>query len=170
MPNHKSASAHAPRRSSADTDSRSATPSQVQVSVQVGTRWDNYASLRDPGTDSQSMHKVPSSSSCPDLEPGTIYNARSRAPSVVECDPRSPPHSAGGAFPLAWSAQIGQASAERGGKTPSPPPLSPSSPTAPCASYPPFLMSRRDSRKIPDLEASAKSKAHVFLKVCSLMI
>ncbi|XP_042889089.1 uncharacterized protein LOC122264321 [Penaeus japonicus] len=75
MPNHKSASAHAPRRSSADTDSRSATPSQVQVSVQVGTRWDNYASLRDPGTDSQSMHKVPSSASCPDLEPGTIYNA-----------------------------------------------------------------------------------------------
>ncbi|XP_069976208.1 uncharacterized protein [Penaeus vannamei] len=108
MPSQRSASsAHAPRRPSADADSRSATPSQVQVSVQVGTRWDNYTCLREAAADGLALRRVPASASCPDLEPADVSHARSRAPSVVECDPRSPPHSAGGAFPLAWSAQIG---------------------------------------------------------------
>ncbi|XP_068224692.1 MAP kinase phosphatase with leucine-rich repeats protein 1-like [Palaemon carinicauda] len=105
------------RRTSTDSE-RSLTPSQIQMYVQVGTRWDTCTPLLESGSETESaLHRSGASYSCPNLAPrnrkSSIINVRK--PSDVEtlAAYRTSPHSAGGAFPLRWSTNFSYQGARR---------------------------------------------------------
>ncbi|XP_064091660.1 uncharacterized protein LOC135205241 [Macrobrachium nipponense] len=170
------------RRTSTDSD-RSLTPSQIQMYVQVGTRWDKCTPLLEAGNvTGDPLYRNGSSYSCPNLAPSTRKNSiiSARKPSDVATLAlyRSSPLSAGAAFPLRWSTNFSYQGDRRASLGPNQDRGESRRLSAPCRGTPdcssaspptdtPFEhhMSKRDSRKMQDLEITPSAKGVSFLKV-----
>ncbi|XP_066989388.1 uncharacterized protein [Macrobrachium rosenbergii] len=172
------------RRTSTDSE-RSLTPSQIQMYVQVGTRWDKCTPLLEVGNvTGDPLHRNGSSYSCPNLTSRTrkssIISARKPSDVATLALYRSSPLSAGAAFPLQWSTNFSYQGDRRASLGPNQDrgesryPSAASRGTPDCQSAsppadPPFEhhMSKRDSRKMQDLEITPSAKGVSFLKVPS---